>query len=183
MGLEYYVAVHEADWASPDKLNKCLAALGYAVQLAPSRSLGADKPLQTDPQGLGLKAIFEGREVELETSIVQLRENEPFAYGLKMPPEEASRASSGIEPTLTNFVPLDLNEELRRIGVISPDFKYGDYVMTMTFRSDPEQYRAGFLVMAGLIQCSDGLGFEFDTPAFGRGPFADQLVNEAREIN
>ncbi len=83
---------------------------------------------------------------------------------------------------MNDFVPLDLNTELRKIGPDVPSFKYGDYVLTLTFRSSVEEWKAGFLLMAGLIRCSRGLGFEFDKATYGGVSFANKLVREAAEM-
>ncbi len=82
---------------------------------------------------------------------------------------------------LNDFVPSDLNADLRKIGVQSPDYKDGDYVLTLSFRSSVPQYRAGWYLMAGLIKCANGLGFEFQGSSFGRAELADSLAQEAAE--
>lgn len=182
MGTEYYVAVHEAHWLSPEKLNACLTDLKYPVQVIPALPSDMSKPLQDNPASSGLTVAFDGRQIELEASIKQLRPGEPFAYGLKI--DRAKIAEGAItRPTgMEDFVPLDLNEELKKIGMDAPDFGYGDYVVSITFRSSVDEYRAGFLLMAGLIRCADGLGFEFGTASYGGSSFAEALVRQAQDM-
>ncbi len=182
MGIEYHVAVHEAHWLSTEKLNTCLADLKYPVQIIPASPADMSKPLQDNPGSSGLTVALNGQQIELEASIKQLRPGEPFAYGFKI---EKSKIAEGaiLRPTgIDDFVPLDLNDELKKIGMNAPDFGYGDYVVSITFRSSVDEYRAGFLLMAGLIRCANGLGFEFDSASYGGSSFAETLVQQAREM-
>jgi hypothetical protein len=82
-----------------------------------------------------------------------------------------------------SFVPKDLNADLRALGVKSPDYKDGDYVLTLSFRSSVAEYRAGAFLMAGLIKCANGLGFEFQQGRFGTDDCAEALAQEAKDLS
>jgi hypothetical protein len=59
----------------------------------------------------------------------------------------------------------------------------GDYFLTLTFRSDANQIRAGLYLAAAMILAFDGYGFENQFETHGRGEFADQLVAEASDAS
>jgi hypothetical protein len=175
MGESYYVAVHEADWPTAAAVNECLIGLNYPVRL-PSKPSSTNTPLR-DTDG-SLVVEFKGNPIELEASIIRFIAAEPFAYGLRV------ENGLAVTPTgMNDFVPLDLNTELRKLGPDVPSFKYGDYVMTLTFRSSVDEWRAGFLLMAGLIRCSSGFGFEFGELTYGGFSFANKLVREVAEMD
>lgn len=173
MGASYYVAIHEADWPSIASMNECLAGLNYPVRI----EMPDMETLPLRDRDGSLKVQLEDKSVELEASIIQMSSTSAFAYGLKL--ENGKTADTA---TINDFVPLDLNAELRKIGADAPGFQYGDYVLTMTFRSSVDEWKAGFLLMSGLIRCSNGLGFEFDQPSYGGVSFADQLVSDAADM-
>lgn len=174
MGASYYVAIHQADWPTVAAVNECLAGLDYPVRI-PAKLNSAKTPL-SDTDG-NLVVEFKEKPVKLEVSINRWSATEPFAYGLKV---ENGRT---VNPAGTqDYVPLDLNTELRNLGADAPNFEYGDYVMTLTFRSSVEEWKAGFLLISGLIRCSSGLGFEFDEASYGGLSFANKLVREAAEM-
>jgi hypothetical protein len=202
MGMDYSVAIHAADWPTPAALNRCMGDLRYPVALSAASPSEMGKPLAIVPGTAGLVATFEGQRVELETSITRLGPGSPYAYGLRadMPAREGtlpdgtkiiSRRLDGprdpepkdlnIDLRKLGFVPKDLNTDLRELGAPSPDYKDGDYVITLTFRSPGLQYPAGFFLMAGLIRCADGLGFEFQAGLFGKADFADGLAQYAAD--
>lgn len=68
------------------------------------------------------------------------------------------------------------------MGMKAPGFEYGDFVISLTFRSSVAEWKAGFLLMGGLIRCTRGIGFEFSEGAFGGTGLADKLVREASEM-
>ena len=57
-----------------------------------------------------------------------------------------------------------------------------DYFLTLTFRSDADQVRAGLYLAAAMILAFDGYGFENQFETHGRGEFADQLAAEASNV-
>jgi hypothetical protein len=188
MSFNYYVAVHQANWPTVAALNQCIASLGYPLVVNPTSPEELAKPFHEMPGTVGLKVTFEGGPVELEASIVQLSPSSPYAFGLSPTlPKTNVIGPGGTTATLTqmlgagSFVPKDLNADLRAVGVKSPDFKDGDYVLTITFRSSVVEYRAGAFLMAGLIKCANGLGFEFEQGTFGADNFADALAQEAKD--
>jgi len=189
MSVDYYVAVEQERWPTPAAINHCVAELHYPIKLVDIPEGKADKPLREIPQSMGLFVDLEGKEVPLETSIVQLAPGKPYAYGLlKDAPVTAEKTfPDGTKaimygPLGTNsFAPKDLNADLKGIGVPSPHFKNGDYVLTLSFRSEIAEYRAGSYLMAGLIKCFGGLGFELQGPSFGTFAYADALARSAAD--
>ncbi|AOF90475.1 hypothetical protein [Sinorhizobium sp. RAC02] len=174
MGASYYVAIHEADWPAAAAVNECLAGLDYPVRLQ-TTLISTNAPLR-DTDG-SLVAEYKGKLIQLEASIIRFTATESFAYGLKVENDQT------VTPTgINDLAPLDLNTELRKLGPDVPSFKYGDYVMTLTFRSSVDEWKAGFLLMAGLIRCSNGFGFEFGELTYGGISFANRLVREAAEM-
>ncbi len=174
MGASYYVAIHQADWPTRAGLNECLSGLDYPVRLP--KTLNAENIPIAESDG-SLIVEFEGKPIELEAEITRLSATESFAYGL--------RSETGVAVSVTDvadLVPLDLNTELSKLGVVAPNFEYGDYVVVLTFRSSIEEWKAGFLLMSGLIHCSNGLGFEFDEATFGGVTFANKLVQDAKAM-
>ena len=57
----------------------------------------------------------------------------------------------------------------------------GDYFLTLTFRSDPDQVRAGLYLAAAMILAFDGYGFENQSDTHGGSEFARQLLAEASD--
>jgi len=57
----------------------------------------------------------------------------------------------------------------------------GDYLLTLTFRSDPDQVRAGLYLAAAMILAFDGYGFENQSDTHGGREFAHQLLAEASD--
>ncbi|TCU13485.1 hypothetical protein [Rhizobium sullae] len=171
MGTSYYVAIHQADWPSVAAVNECLAGLGYPVRLPAPNT--ANTPLREMDGSLTVE--FEEKAVQLEASITRWSATESFAYGLKV------KDGQTVNPLgIGDFVPLDLNTELRRLGADTPNFEYGDYVLTLTFRTSVDEWKAGFLLLSGLIRCSNGLGF--DDASYGGVSFADKLAHEVSEM-
>lgn len=174
MGASYYVAVHQENWPSAAAVNECLANAGYPVRIIPSQD-SEDMPLGENDGSLTVG--FEDKQVELEASITQLSATNSFAYALKVDNARAAEPNGA-----DDFVPLGLNSELKKLGMEAPSFEYGDYVLTLTFRTSVAEWKAGFLLMSGLIRCSNGLGFEFAEASYGGVSFADKLFLEASEM-
>ena len=57
----------------------------------------------------------------------------------------------------------------------------GDYFLTLTFRSDADQIRAGLYLAAAIILSFNGYGFENQAETHGGKDFADQLLAEAAD--
>lgn len=170
MGASYYVAIHHDDWPSVAMINQCLAGLNYPVRIP---FAAGNFPLgETDGT---LAVAFKDKPIELEAAITQLSATTSFAYSLKVEHGETVKG-------LDDFVPLDLNTELRKLGVADPSFRYGDYVLSLTFRTSIDEWQAGFFLMSGLIRCSNGMGFEFEEGSYGGVAFADKLAHEASEM-
>ena len=55
----------------------------------------------------------------------------------------------------------------------------GDPFLIFTFRSDPDESRAGLYLAAALVKGCGGYGFENQYEQHGRSEFADQMVSEA----
>jgi len=102
----------------------------------------------------GLPVIFEGRPVVLEAEIEQAADvdNTESLWGY------IAKCAA------PNFAILN-----------------GDYFLTLTFRSDADQIRAGLYLAAAMIVAFDGYGFENQFETHGGKTFADQLVAEASD--
>jgi hypothetical protein len=59
----------------------------------------------------------------------------------------------------------------------------GDYFLTLRFRSDADEIRAGLYLAAAMILAFDGYGFENQFETHGRGDFAARLVAEASDAS
>jgi len=57
----------------------------------------------------------------------------------------------------------------------------GDYFLTLTFRSDPDQVRAGLYLAAAMILAFEGYGFENQSDTHGGSEFAHQLLAQASD--
>jgi hypothetical protein len=105
---------------------------------------------------LGIPVIFEGHPVDLEADI-----------------EQATDAND----------PESLWGYIARCAAPNFAISNGDYFLTLTFRSDPNQVRAGLYLAAAMILAFDGYGFENQFETHGRGEFADQLAAEASDAS
>ncbi|MDR7033915.1 hypothetical protein [Mesorhizobium sp. BE184] len=187
MSVDYFVAIHGTNWPTPVVLNRCLGELDYPVAVIISSPSDADQPLTTIPGALGFVVSFESKRIDLEASITKLGPDSPYAFGMRPDvPKEKVTLEDGATYTLSlssssDFIPLDLNADLQRIGAVGANFSHGDYVLQMSFRSEVDEYRAGFFLMAGLIKCADGFGFEFQTNSFGTYAYADGLARAAAD--
>ena len=149
MSFDYFVAVHEPDWPTAEKVQGALEALGYPLRLADSPS---------EPFGVkfrnGLAVHFEGKPVLLEADVEQA---------------------------------VDADDPESLFGYIAEcaggNFKIsnGDYFLTLTFRSDADQIRAGLYLAAAMILSFNGYGFENQAETHGGNDFAAQLLSEASD--
>src|SRR5262249_3984571 len=107
-------------------------------------------------EAFGLPVIFEGHPVALEADIDQATDaNDPESLWVYI-----------AECAARNFA-----------------ISNGDYFLTLTFRSDANQIRAGLYLAAAMILAFDGYGFENQFETHGRGEFAAQLVAEASDAS
>jgi hypothetical protein len=134
-----------------------------AVQAALARlgypvSLAAapDEAFSVPRGAFSLPVIFEGRPVVLEANTEQ--------------------ATDAIDPE-------SLWGYMAKCAAPSFAISNGDYFLTLTFRSDADQVRAGLYLAAAIILAFDGYGFENQFETHGRGEFADQLVAEASDAS
>ena len=180
MGVDYDVAVHAPDWPTMQALQQCLDDRHWPVTIGSKREAAWSSPLETGPSRSGLWPVtFEDAPVELEASAVTLSPTVSFGYTLDRPPD--ARAS-GMQVFKLHpqdvFKPVDINETLIRIGAKDATFGYGDRVLTLTFRSNIREWRAGFFIMAGLILCFHGYGFELQAGSHGSSDYADDLAKQ-----
>jgi hypothetical protein len=81
----------------------------------------------------------------------------------------------------------DANDPESQRGYIArcaaPNFAIsnGDYFLTLTFRSEADQVRAGLYLAAAMILAFDGYGFENQFDSHGGSEFAHQLIAEASD--
>jgi len=102
----------------------------------------------------GIPVIFEGHPVELEADVEQ--------------------ATDADDPeSLWGYIAM----------CAAPNFAIsnGDYFLTLTFRSDADQIRAGLYLAAAMILAFDGYGFENQFETHGGSKFAHQLLAEASD--
>ncbi|WP_442581248.1 hypothetical protein ACSBOB_04395 [Mesorhizobium sp. ASY16-5R] len=187
MGVDYHVAVHASDWPTPAAINRCLGELHYPIVIAVVPG-AMDKPLTEAPGVGGFVVTFEGKPVELEVSVTRLGPDSPYAFTINpelLKQQETHPDGTGhfiARPTgMQDFVPRNLNADLSELGVSTPDYGDGDYVINLTFRSDVLPWRAGWFLMAGMIKCANGLGFEFGDGFHGRAKYADWLAKKAAD--
>jgi hypothetical protein len=102
----------------------------------------------------GLHVQFEGRTVVLEANIEQATDVD----------DKESLFGYLTELSSANF-----------------QISNGDYFLTLTFRSDMDQIRAGLYLAAALILSFNGYGFENQFESHGGRTFADQLLVEAAD--
>ncbi|ALH81602.1 hypothetical protein [Sphingopyxis macrogoltabida] len=102
----------------------------------------------------GLPVIFEGRKVILEADT-----------------EEAQDADDS--ESLFGYI----------AECAAPNFSIvnGDRFLTLTFRADADQIRAGLYLAAAMIKSFGGYGFENQFETHGSLGFADQLLAEASD--
>ena len=102
----------------------------------------------------GLPVVFEGRPIVLEADI-----------------EEATDVDN----------PESLFGYIAQCAVSNFKISNGDRFLTLTFRSDADQIRAGLYLAAALILSYGGYGFENQAETHGGESFARQLLAEAAD--
>jgi len=185
MGENYHVAVHSINWPTFEALQQCIDQHGWPVSFRDARGPRWKTPFEMAPGTLGLPTTLNSEPVELEASVVTLSPGQSF--------------SSVLVPSKTTFVgeilgrkiyqaegavykPLDINIVLSDLGAEHQSFSDGDRVLTLTFRVSQKERLAGYFIIAALIMCFDGYGFELNERTHGKSNFARSLISEAAEI-
>ena len=124
-----------------------------------------------------------------------------YPVSLASAPDEAFSIAKGVVslPVIFEGQPVNLEVEIDQVtdandpeslwGYIAkcaaPNFTIsnGDNFLTLTFRSDANQIRAGLYLAAAMILAFDGYGFENQFETHGRGDFANQLAVEASDAS
>ncbi|HWA22121.1 MAG TPA: hypothetical protein VG735_06980 [Caulobacterales bacterium] len=104
---------------------------------------------------VNLSVVFEGRPVALEANV-----------------EKATEIDDG--DTLWGYI--------AQCSASNFLISNGDYFLTLTFRSDADQIRAGLYLAAAMILSFDGYGFENQFESHGGTEFAQQLATEAADV-
>jgi hypothetical protein len=114
------------------------------------------EPLSVAEWTFSLPVVFEGRPVVLEADIRQATD-------------------VGDAESLFGYL----------AQCAAPDFTIldGDYFLTLTFRSDADQVRAGLYLAAAMILAFDGYGFENQFETHGGADFAQVLLDEASDAS
>jgi hypothetical protein len=153
MSFDYFVAVHNDKWPTAKEVQTALKDLGYPVSLTSA----PDEAFSIAKGGaFSIPVIFEGQPVVLEADIEQATDaNDP--------------------ESLWGYI----------AKCAAPNFviSNGDYFLTLTFRSDADQIRAGLYLAAAMILAFDGYGFENQFETHGRSEFAGQLAAEASDAS
>lgn len=113
-----------------------------------------DRAFSVEEGSFSLPVFFEGRSVVLEADIEQATDTD----------DDESLFGYIAKCAASNFAISD-----------------GDCFLTLTFRSDADQIRAGLYLAATLILSFDGYGFENQAETHGGAAFAEQLVAEASD--
>lgn len=179
MGVDYHVAVHAPDWPTVATLQSCIDARQWPLVIEATEK---SKRLEVGSTG-GLSVRWEGNPIELEASVVTLSPTVSYAYTFERAPDQATALGRvyNLHPDET-LKPVDVNETLASIGASGVRFEHGDRVLTLTFRIDETQWKVGFYLMAALINCSLGYGFELQQGAHGGEDYAKRLEQEAAEF-
>lgn len=147
--IDYMVALPSSNWPTVQALQECLGNHGWPVKLCGTGYPHGEAPLAAVTRTLGLPVLFNGEPIALEASFITLGAAEA----------------------------VDLNERLKLIGAQNVHFQEMDRILRLTFRVTIEEYQAGFYILAALIKCFGGYGFQGDR--HGALDFADYLVAEA----
>jgi hypothetical protein len=86
-----------------------------------------------------------------------------------------------IEQALDADDPESLYGYIAECSASNFEISNGDYFLTLTFRSDADQTRAGLYLAAAMILSFDGYGFENQAETHGALDFAEQLLAEASD--
>jgi hypothetical protein len=183
MGVDYNVALLSGHWPTMQLLQQCIDQRGWPVRLGKETDPKWSKPLDATPGTLGLPVELKGEPIELEASFVTLSPTQSFAYSFDRPPDIERNGTKVFKLHPEDVLkPVDINQRLTELGAADVRFNDGDRVLTLTFRSDKKEWQAGFYVMAALIKCFDGYGFEMQHGQHGRSDYADWLLKGAAHM-
>lgn len=115
---------------------------------------GSDSALSIVEGEYSLPVMFEGRAVQIEAQVSVASDFD----------EEDSLWGYWAEMAAPQFV-----------------ISEGDYFLTLTFRSDADQVRAGLYLAAAIILSCDGYGFENQFEGHGGAEFAHEIAAEAAD--
>ena len=182
MSVDYHVAVHAPNWPTVQVLQECMDQHKWPVKLGTMDTPLWTKPFDPVPHTLGLPVTFNGKPIELEASFVTLSPAKSFGYSFdRLPDIRTDHASAYHLRPNEVFKPLDINETLLRIGASGVHFNHGDRVLSLSFRSNFKEYQAGAYIMAAIIVCFDGYGFELQGGHHGASDYPDMSVRDAFE--
>jgi hypothetical protein len=153
--IDYYVALHNENWPTMQALQECIDRHGWPVKIGGARDPQWAVPLDRVPNTPGMPVVFNGESVELEASFMTVGSDQPYPYVLAF----------------------SINETLASIGATDVRFNKGDRILGLTFGSNPKEHQAGSYVLAALIKCFNGYGF--NGPRHGASTYADLLLAEA----
>jgi hypothetical protein len=189
MGVSYYVALHGQDWPTAAALQECIDYRGWPIKLGSAYESQWLLPFNEVRGTSGLPLTLRGDPVELEASIATLSPTESYSYTLDAPSPSELKPELELEGGVKafrlqelKFRPVDINETLNSIGATDVRFGYGDRVLTLTFRSSQREWQAGFYLMAALIKCFNGYGFEPHNGRGGKSEYADTLLGNAAKL-
>jgi hypothetical protein len=191
MGVNYFVALHNENWPTMQALQECIGRRAWPVIVGKADHPRWTLPLERTPGTLGFPVLFKGEPIDLEASFVVLSPTQSFGYTLENahernePKPETSFVYGGYKRTYsigtTGFKPININEQLARMGASHVHFGYGDRVLSVTFMSNKKEWQAGLYVMSALIKCFCGYGFN-ESGQHGKSSYADLLLAEAEKL-
>jgi hypothetical protein len=168
------------------QVQQCIERHGWPVKIGGPDDPRWTRPLDGVAKTLGLPVVFKGEAIELEANFVTLSPAQPYAWTLDLdrPPDlETSVGKMFVfrPHSEFKFKPVDINERLASLGA-DVRFSYGDRVLSLTFRMNKKEWQAGFYILAGMIKCFGGYGFDFYHSRSGTLSYADSLIEEATKI-
>src|SRR5262249_41250829 len=184
MSVDYFVALHAANWPTMQAVQQCIDQRGWPVRLGTK-----DDPrwpfdkIQGSLRVSRFGYLTHPAGVPVEASLVTLSPTESFGYSFDRPPDFRTKETEvyNVRPE-DKLKPRDINETLARIGASGVRFEYGDKVFSLSFYSNRKEWQAGFYIMAALIKCFQGYGFELQGGEHGTSDYADELLREVPEL-
>lgn len=174
MSFDIYVLVPARSWPTARQLDDALIAAGYPLRLGPRSTLAWDAPLAP-------VAAEPLRFIVQDANQAQAL-GQPLGAQVEMPYEIAM-------PVVLNDVALDPDFGIETLADAEAfnsrltDFEdgpaagVGDYLVWFSHHVDQRSYNAGMYILASLILCFDGHGFEMQGMSGGREAFARELLD------